>query len=288
MGKFKDKAYYFLAEKNSLIHNEYRKYANSHSEKDRFSKIKRVIFLIRLNIYYRLMRKTTPLIKYDIAGKTQNESFESFENELMKYDIISFDIFDTLIRRPFESPTDIFPIVGEKLGIKNFKKIRIDAERTARKKKLSESGHGEVNIYDIYDIISERTGIDPQKGAETELLTEKEYCFADAYMSRVFGLLRENKKDIIIVSDMYIPHDKMEELLFSCGYGGYKKLYVSCDNSCGKNTGELFKKIADEYSGKSIVHVGDNYASDVEMAVRSGIAAKHYVNFAAADLPSKQ
>lgn len=276
MGILKEKAYYFLAEKDPLIHNEYRKYINSHSGKDLFSKSKRIIFLIRLNIHYRLMRKTDPLIKDDAVNSTRNESFESFANELMKYDIISFDIFDTLIRRKLESPTDIFPIAGDKLGIKDFKKLRIDAERTARKEMLSKSGHSEVNIYDIYNIISKKTGIDPQKGVETELLTEKEYCFADGYMSQVFRLLSENKKDMIIVSDMYIPHNKMEELLASCGYRGYKKLYVSCDNFCGKNTGELFKKIIDEYSGKSIIHVGDNYASDVEMAVQSGIAAKYY------------
>ena len=35
-------------------------------------------------------------------------SVQSFVNELMKYDVVSFDIFDTLIFRPFSSPDDLF------------------------------------------------------------------------------------------------------------------------------------------------------------------------------------
>ena len=38
------------------------------------------------------------------AGRNVQETVD----ELMKYDVISFDIFDTLIFRPFSSPTDLF------------------------------------------------------------------------------------------------------------------------------------------------------------------------------------
>ena len=38
---------------------------------------------------------------------------EELAKKLLTYDVISFDIFDTLIFRPFEKPTDLFHMVGE-------------------------------------------------------------------------------------------------------------------------------------------------------------------------------
>ena len=43
--------------------------------------------------------------------------------EIKKHDIISFDIFDTLILRPFQNPTDMFMVLGNKFGVMNFKNI---------------------------------------------------------------------------------------------------------------------------------------------------------------------
>ena len=40
--------------------------------------------------------------------------------EINKYKYISFDIFDTLIKRNVEKPEDIFKIVEKKLQIENF------------------------------------------------------------------------------------------------------------------------------------------------------------------------
>ena len=57
-----------------------------------------------------------------------NLSVQSFVNELMKYDVVSFDIFDTLIFRPFSSPDDLFFMLQDELGIMDFKRIRQEQE----------------------------------------------------------------------------------------------------------------------------------------------------------------
>ena len=71
-----------------------------------------------------------------------------------KYDIVSFDIFDTLIERNVEKPTDIFFQVG--VGCfsnyemaMDFQKRRIIAEHIAR----NISKTGEVNLDDIYNAL---------------------------------------------------------------------------------------------------------------------------------------
>ena len=58
---------------------------------------------------------------------------------LSGYDVISFDLFDTLITRPFDTPQELFSLVGEQLGVADFKKKRIEAEIRARQKRFQSS-----------------------------------------------------------------------------------------------------------------------------------------------------
>ena len=66
---------------------------------------------------------------------------------------VSFDIFDTLIKRNCANPTDIFTITEKRFNRQNgdkitgFKKARIEAERYART--LEETG--EIGFDAIYD-----------------------------------------------------------------------------------------------------------------------------------------
>ena len=71
-----------------------------------------------------------------------------------KNDIISFDMFDTLIKRYVSSPLDVFTLVeifynkNHSHNIYNFQKERILAEKKARM-----DNDNEVNIDDIYKYI---------------------------------------------------------------------------------------------------------------------------------------
>ena len=82
----------------------------------------------------------------------------------MKFETISFDVFDTLIFRPFSKPSDLFYILGYKMKYPDYKRIREEMEETGRKRKYKETGSYEVNIDDIYTIISKECGIDKVEG----------------------------------------------------------------------------------------------------------------------------
>ena len=60
---------------------------------------------------------------------------EEFVEALAKYDVISFDVFDTLVLRPFSDPTDLFYVLGNELNYMDFQRIRIEMEWKARAKK---------------------------------------------------------------------------------------------------------------------------------------------------------
>lgn len=202
-----------------------------------------------------------------------------FAKSLVKYDVISFDVFDTLIFRPFQKPSDLFMLVGQKLHIMDYCNIRMDAEEAARKKNFLLRGNREVTIDEIYQIVSEQTGISKNEGIRTEFEIELDLCYVNPYMHRVFELLKYQGKKLVIVSDMYYPKEYMVDLLEHVGYTGYEEVIVSCDYNCSKRDGRLFDILKEKYlDTPNIVHIGDNMVSDIKQAKERGIEAVHYLS----------
>lgn len=203
---------------------------------------------------------------------------------VMPYDVISFDVFDTLILRPFSSPSDLFILVGERLDIMDFCEIRIHAEQEARRISRLERGNQEVTLLDIYRLVEEETGVDAEKGAETEFAVECSLCFANPYMKEVFLMVKGQGKKVAAVSDMYLPEEKMRLLLARCGYEGLDDILVSCDYNCSKRNGGLYDILLQRCPGK-LVHIGDNPVSDIEAAQKKGIDTRYYQNVNEAGSP---
>ncbi|WP_342542918.1 HAD-IA family hydrolase [Paenisporosarcina sp. FSL H8-0542] len=202
-----------------------------------------------------------------------------FARNMLEYEVISFDVFDTLLLRPFAQPHHLFMILGEKHSCVNFMAIRREAEKEARNQAKGKKGISEVTIYDIYEQVELRTGIDKQYGVQIELQTELEFCFANPYMKDVFEILKSQNKKIIAISDMYLTKSMIEQLLENSGFSGFFDVFVSCENHCSKRDKQLFN-IALTKLGKdlSMVHVGTNYESDIKSAQELGIEARYYNN----------
>lgn len=205
--------------------------------------------------------------------------------ELLKYDIISFDIFDTLILRKVLNPADVFTLVGNKLNIPDYKEIRIKAEASARKKYRHSDlvvKHGikgknqEISIDDIMAEIPSRIKVDRNLLKITEFEIENKICYANPYLKYVFDKLIKNNKKIIIVSDMYWTYDYIDKLLKNVGYNNYFKLYVSSMYWKNKGTGSLIRVVAEENDCSNMIHIGDNYNSDIVSFEQFGISTYYY------------
>ena len=201
----------------------------------------------------------------------------NFAKGLIPYEVISFDIFDTLILRPFSVPSDLFVLVGERLDIMDFCQIRKQAEQQARNDAYQKRGNKEVTLEQIYEYVSRETGIDAGWGARTEFETELALCRPNPYMQTVYKLMREQGKTLVALSDMYLPEEWMRKLLASCGYEDWDRVIVSCDYNCSKRNGGLYDILKDLYPQET-VHIGDNRKSDYDSAVQKGIAARLYQN----------
>lgn len=283
--------YYYFAEKNWLIRQEYEPYVEEHKEEHAKQPWKHWWILIRLNWHYRVLRKNN--ILYYEMPKTQERFpyMEGAESELYKrplsvhlamqllpYDVISFDIFDTLIFRPFSKPVELFHIIGKRLNMPEFYRRRIETEKRLKELATRKTGSREITIEDIYTELEKETGLPKEIGIQTEFGVELQYCIPNPYMKQVYQMMKEQKKIIIIVSDMYLPQKMMTILLEKNGYTGYDNLYVSCDYKCGKGSKGLYKYVLKDYSGKKIIHIGDNPKADINCAESCGIKTIFYKN----------
>ena len=203
---------------------------------------------------------------------------------LNKIDIISFDIFDTLIRRNVSKPSDIFNIVelfyNKKHNsiIKDFKEIRIIAECKARKNK--KPGIEDITLDEIYECMLDKFDCDTcEKLKEIEIETEINFSCGNKEMIDLFNTCKNNKKTII-TSDMYLPKEVIEKILKKNGIYGYEKLYLSSELKKTKASGSLFNYILIDWGikPKRILHIGDNKKSDFLMPMKKGLSVKLYMN----------
>ena len=85
-------------------------------------------------------------------------------------------IFDTLIFRPFSEPTDLFFFLGEKTGILDFKRLRMQAEADARTQKYKEEKHYEITLSDIWSWLENEIGVTKEQGMQMEQALEIHLC----------------------------------------------------------------------------------------------------------------
>ncbi len=271
------------------------RYGKFHANSKGIKKIISWIYLLWLNFAYyclfcRFLGKRPDIDIYEeknlMLGTSESEyasgqkkSIDEYCKILLQYDVITFDIFDTLILRPFSEPTDLFFLLGQKLGILDFKRIRMEQEALARKDCYKANGHYEVTLTDIWNRIEYEVGISAELGIKLEQELELQLCYVNPFMMSIYEELVENGKKIALVSDMYLQNDFLEQLLKKNGIDGYQKLYVSCEYGFGKNDGKLFHLVKEELGTRySYIHIGDNEHSDVKQAKKAGFASCYYPN----------
>ena len=192
------------------------------------------------------------------------------------YDVISFDVFDTLVLRTVGEPADVFSLMEKETGDKGFKGKRIRAEEIARGRTLQVSNSTETDLACIYDVMRDEYGTD-RGFLDLEVETEREVCVANPYFLEIYEKLLSLRKEMIAVTDMYLPERIVREILGRCGYKGISEVFVSCAFKKGKGDGSLQRYVKENYlQGRRMLHCGDNYDSDVLQTEKCGIDAYYY------------
>ena len=211
--------------------------------------------------------------------------YEELKKEVVKdqYEVISFDIFDTLILRPFWDPRDLlyilddyFHMIHPENKLVEFSDIRLQAEdRTRQLIKIQNPSWQDINLDEIYDFIFEEYGLQKEtveklKAKEIEL--ELKYTYKRESIHEIYKMAKMLGKRIIFVSDMYLPKAVIKQILLNAGYDEFEQIYVSSETRLLKNTGDLFRYVQEDLGidPSRIFHMGDNWQSDVIMARSCG------------------
>ncbi len=186
------------------------------------------------------------------------------------YDLISFDVFDTLLCRQAGAAGNVFLMLEKENGIPDFAAARQAAERQARQ----ESADGETTLRQIYDRMARNgTVSDPRSAMEAEWRMEKSLIAPHPRMLPLVKALAERGKRIIAVSDMYLSAAQIEELLTAAGYPKLHRVFVSCEEGAGKAGGKLYRRVQERLEGcgsARVLHMGDNEEADGACAAGAG------------------
>lgn len=182
--------------------------------------------------------------------------------EIDNHKVISFDVYDTLLLRPFVLPSDMYDYIEEKYKIEGFANAR---------KNVIVKNKKEKTIEDIYSYIGEKY----KQYLDLELLEERILTYKNEVIKKAFDYAVEKQKHIVLISDIYFHEEFLKNVLLDNGYIGFDKLYCSCDYQMNKCSGELFEYVLDDLNIEEteMLHIGDNEVSDFAVPKSIGISA---------------
>lgn len=230
--------------------------------------MKRMLIKIYRKLPLSFRKKIKKLLKKNV--NKDKLTINDIVKKSKKYDIISFDIFDTLITRCIYEPDDAFKILGEQIHDEKFIEKRKKAEQQAREK----LGH-DVNLDEIYDEFMLENNLlkeEANKLKNNEINLENDLLVPRKDMRILLQELKKKNKKVILVSDMYLTKKVIIDVLNNCGYKDlYDALYLSCDVNKRKDSKTMWTFLKEIHPKEKILHLGDNDLSDVQYPKEFGI-----------------
>ena len=212
---------------------------------------------------------------------------ESLLADIQNFEIVSFDVFDTVLRREFTAPDYAkFKLGKELAGEKffdspeDFIEKRNDAELACRKARNFE---GDVTIFEAYEQLAKALNIDievAKEWAEREFYFDLDMSLPKDEMVKIVHELSAIGRDIWFVTDIYYTKDQISKMLRKIGISVPYTLLVSSELRKRKDAGTMWTYVKDQVAelGKSFVHVGDNVRSDAQICGDFGLQNVHILN----------
>lgn len=213
-------------------------------------------------------------VSYDFSG-IKGYDKKTLLEKMKNAEVVSFDLFDTLITRKVFLYTDIFELINLRLRekgiiIPNFARLRLYAE-----KELSKT-HA-PHLEEIYKFVLKKAGgnfISAIELADMEWELDKSIVIERRDMCEVFRTAVSEGKTVLITTDSYYSMKQIKEILGGFELEGAKEVIVSCE--CGTSkTQSLFYTLKKKYMMTRILHIGDDEVADIDKASEYGIDTCH-------------
>lgn len=206
-----------------------------------------------------------------------NSSIDELRRKIEAADIVSFDFYDTLFSRRVCSPRDIFEILEYEIRTEMKMDIPYKELRNCAIQKLDD----DYTLVELYQEIGRQAELENQVIEEMysrEIRLEKQLLSARTCMLECFHYARDLKKELYIISDMYLPKSFYNSMLEKyCLDIAEERILISCERKGNKRQGTMWKQYLEEFvKGKKVLHIGDDSKADIEIPQKYGITT-YYV-----------
>ena len=213
------------------------------------------------HVWYHTLLEQAPIVE-----EPQEDRLRILKQMIEEHDVISFDIFDTLLMRRTLVPADVFVLM---------KREQPDNAALIDERREIEHTDYHLMLDEIYEELKRRhPGIEDriEDLKERELRTERKVIQQRRPVAELLACAAEAGKTVILVSDMYLTEKQLKEILDDAGIAGYDRIFVSCAYRKLKAEG-LFLDVQKAYPGRRILHIGDNEQADLLPARKAGLDA---------------
>lgn len=208
-------------------------------------------------------------------------------------DVVSFDVFDTLLYRTVEPPDYLkrvaanfaaeryaargYPVTAELVLY-----LRRDSEWRQRRLAQSRGCDTECNLSEVIREVlyrlfgSEVADADANLLVQNELEIERQHLRVADGVPQLLQQLKSRGRRIVATSDTYLEQTHLQELFLHLGISRWiDAIYASSEHGVGKYSGRLFQEVLkkERIEPRQLIHVGDTYHSDVRGAVKAGVPA---------------
>lgn len=207
--------------------------------------------------------------------------------------ILSFDVFDTLLLRNEKYELYRYLEIAQQVhgflqqqglstaSVWDVYAARLVAFKTCYRTVPHQLMSREGRLSDILTLMLKLLAIDPthtQALLAIELSYEQQNLRCNPLLDRVLHHPRLQDKSIILVSDMYLAGSQIQQLVqtfypqLPC-----RAVYSSADYRLTKSNGLLFEQVIRDLKvdRSTLLHLGDNFHSDVQSAKAKGLHALH-------------
>ena len=196
-------------------------------------------------------------VTYDFSV-TEGRKKEELFRKIDQADVISFDLFDTLVMRDVLYYTDVFEMTEARLGERGVVIPGFASRRLAAEKELAKSGA--PTLATIYKRVLGEIKDSPVSTEELAVLEweiDRNTIVPRRAVCEVFAHCIRQGKAVYIITDTYYRRQQIEEILDKCGLAGQKGVLVSCEYGRGKTQG-LFENLKLFEGDKRYLHLGDD------------------------------
>ncbi|MEL6892446.1 MAG: rhamnan synthesis F family protein [Actinomycetota bacterium] len=214
-------------------------------------------------------------------GAFDAPALAELERQLAVADVVSVDLFDTLLLRPTTDPDGLFDLLVDALdaddGLVGDASSIVAARRRAEHRlRVAPNAEGDVTLDEIVAEMVAALGVvraDADLLRRAELDLEHRLALPRRWLIERLGRVRAERPDVrlVLMTDTTQPPDAIDALLERIGAGEvFHERYVSNDRRARKDSGALWQVVQHAESPNHLLQIGDNPMSDLQQASDRG------------------